>query len=158
MPVSPAHYDPHDSWVIYGLYTVDNPTIRYIGYTTKYIYQRLIQHRYAAKNITVSPVHKWMKKYGPENIRIRVLEHCPINDIEYLDYAERYWIFSFTNFGYMLLNCDLGGRGGRGRIISEDQRLNHSIRMSGSGNPSYGVTFSKERKKRISESLKGKPC
>lgn len=155
--MSVVNYNPHNSWVIYGLYTVNNPTIRYIGCTTKFIYQRLIKHRHSARHNSINPVHKWMKKHGPENILIRVLEFCPVNDIKYLDYAERYWIYSFKELGYSLLNCNDGGRGNRGAIISEKQRKEHSVRMTGSGNPAYGKPCSEERKNNIRKALKGKP-
>jgi hypothetical protein len=56
------------------------------------------------------PVHHWIRKHGRENIRMSVLEECP-EDLEYLNYVERYWIRALKDLGHTLLNISEGGKG-----------------------------------------------
>lgn len=56
-----------------------------------------------------------------------------------------------------LCNLTDGGDGVRGVIISDDQRRNHSIRMSGENHPQYGKPHSEEMKRKLSFIAKTNP-
>lgn len=128
-----------DSWVIYGLYDVNDPRIRYVGCTKNSLQKRFCKHVYDSKQLPLRRrVYKWIKHIGIENVRVRVLEHCP-EDIDYLYYAERFWIFSFRELGYNLVNGDNGGRGGPGRPKTPEWLSFMSERMTGEGNPMFGT-------------------
>ena len=56
----------------------------------------------------------------------------------------------------ILRNLTDGGEGTSGKIISEEQKKSHSLRMSGTNHPFYGKTASKSHRENISNALSGK--
>jgi hypothetical protein len=56
----------------------------------------------------------------------------------------------------ILRNLTDGGEGTSGKIISEEQKKSHSLRMSGINHPFYGKTASKSHRENISNALSGK--
>lgn len=167
-------------WVIYGFRLEETTEYRYIGLTTKGAEERFKSHGYSISKRL--PVYDWINKHGVDSVVVDVVEECPEGDHAYLEEAERRWIKFYRDSGHSLLNCDDGGRGGRGRKVSTETRLlqsqqrtgrksnmseearlassermrtnnpihlnphtperktQHSIRMSGEGNPMFGKT------------------
>ena len=113
---------------LYGLYTKDNPEIRYIGITTKTIKQRLTGHRSASRNPkNTYKVVQWIRSHGAENIEIKLLN--TFNNIEELKDAEIETIKSMKIQGFNLLNHTDGGDGvlglpawNKGVPMSEEQK------------------------------------
>ena len=56
----------------------------------------------------------------------------------------------------ILRNLTDGGEGTSGKIMSEEQKKSHSLRMSGANHPFYGKTASKSHRENISNALFGK--
>lgn len=143
-------------WVIYGLRTVGDHHIRYVGLTTVPMARRFYLHIWNTKKLMKFPVQKWMHSHDYK-IEWTILEQCPVDNPEYLGYAERYWIASLKDAGHKLLNCNDGGWGGVNMNFTDEWRADQSRRMSGEGNPMYGKKFTDEHRANISKGLLGKP-
>lgn len=148
------------NYTIYALHLSTDPTVRYVGYTTKPVTRRLAEHRRDALAGSRHIKHKWMRKHGVENIRIRVLEDCPVGDYDYLSYAERYWIEAMRELGHDLLNQTPGGIGGRGSTHSEATRAKmraSAPRTSGPEHHMFGVKQDPDHvKRRIAKAAKAR--
>lgn len=84
--------------MIYGLYEESKPDeIRYVGQTVNNPNRRLNQHRYEARgDFAYLPVHRWMKKHGPEKIHMTILEEgTPQSE---LDEREGFWISEYQTY------------------------------------------------------------
>ena len=93
------------------------------------------------------------KKYNHKSLwNYTILEYCGIDD---LDEREEYYIslYNTINNGY---NCESGGN--ENKIISDESKQKMSEAMKGENNPMWGKHFTKEQKRKISESRKGKCC
>ena len=93
------------------------------------------------------------KKYNHKSLwDYKVLEYC---DIDKLDERERCYIelYDTINNGY---NCESGGN--ENKIVSDESKQKMSEAMKGENNPMWGKHFTKEQKRKISESRKGKCC
>jgi len=114
---------------VYGLFTLDDPTIiRYVGQTKLSISRRLILHKNQSKNATNhTPVGQWIQKHRGQ-IGIRVLKENAERNTD-----EIKMISKFRKLGIKLLNVTDGGDG------------------------NAFIELSKEHKQKISEALKGKP-
>jgi hypothetical protein len=116
-----------------------------------------------------------MNKYGLDSVEIFVLEEGVEGDYTLLEDLERKWIKHFKDLGSDLLNCDDGGRGGRGRkrspeahakwlkfreenpekfLMSEEARRRTSERMKAE-NPVFKTPHSDGWKRRQSELMSG---
>lgn len=130
------------NWIIYALRLPDTQEYRYVGYTSKGAAHRLKQHIRDALAGVNHKKYKWMRKHGPGQIVIDILETCPPGEWGYLNYAERYWIDALVGFGHRLLNGTPGGVGGRGSKHSEETRAKmraSAPRTSGPDHHMYGV-------------------
>lgn len=85
----------------------------YIGQTRYTLEFRWKQHIHKKDN---TYFHNAIKKYGPDNFQIELLEECPV---EILDSREVFYIAKYNSFkdGY---NLTIGGDGKR-KIISDNQ-------------------------------------
>ena len=93
------------------------------------------------------------KKYNNKSDwEYKVLEYCDVNE---LDEREKYYIalYDTINNGY---NCESGGN--ENKIVSDESKQKMSEAMKGENNPMWGKHFTKEQKRKISESRKGKCC
>lgn len=97
-----------------------------------------------------------IEKYGKENFKREILEECDTK-VE-LDKAEKNWI-SFYNASNdeMFYNIALGGDGNTGLIGERNPYYNKGHLLEGEKNPFHGRKHSEESKKKMSDSLKGKP-
>lgn len=117
----------NQSWVIYGLHLERNNQIRYIGYTTTTLKNRLYQHNKHAWRTDVpkdTPLRAWMRKHG-EKVVISVIEQVEQGNEELLYQREIYWIANYREkIGRRLLNVANGGIGGApGRKLSDVHKL-----------------------------------
>lgn len=118
---------------IYGLRCecgCDKPQIRYVGLTTQPLSTRLTNHRGMARFGARTPVYNWIRKHGPENIRIDPLK---VTTPDAMDSDEIEMIASTPG----LLNISPGGEGGafRGK-----KRPDHSLLVRGEGHHSAILT------------------
>ena len=147
---------------VYGLHLEGGP-IRYVGMTEKGAEARLVGHRKRAASTYVSPIYSWMRKHGPANIRVTVLERCA--DLEMLRRTEERWIAKLRADGLPLLNLRGGGEGLFAYKWTDEQRAAMSEKMKGrkltpervakmvAGRAGY--RHSPETRAKMSESSKG---
>lgn len=138
---------------IYALKEVGSSEIKYIGLTTKSLNERLGRH---LRDKKIDHKTNWIKKVGRENIEIILLDD-DINNFEELCEKEIYYIDKFKKEGHCLTNITNGGEGWFGIKFSESHRKNISINhadVSGTKNPMYGKSHSKETINKIKESKK----
>jgi group I intron endonuclease len=115
-------------------------------------------------------VKRAIKKYGKENFKKEILEHCA--DLQKLNEQEIYWIKKFNStdpiIGY---NITMGGEGGDtfsnnpnreeirkkfiGKIVSDETRRKLSEKSKGNKS-NLGKTFSDETKQKMKKSQIGK--
>lgn len=98
---------------VYGLKCVchEESGVRYVGQTAQSLLTRLTGHRGQANFGTKTPVYHWMRKHGPENIRIELISEP--EEGETLDDCEIRIIRSMRET-HRLLNLAEGGGGRRG--------------------------------------------
>lgn len=122
----------------------------YIGITNN-LENRKRQHLKDTLRGADRKFHKAIKKYGEPIFEI--LETC--QTINELYDAEKRYISQYDSFknGY---NSTLGGEGtfGSPRPKNKTWRKNQSIKMSGSGNPRYGIKLDDDFKKTHSNLMK----
>lgn len=99
---------------------------------------RFRQHKCAARNGVKGPMYAAMRKHGPHAFVMDVLKVCP--DKASADELEIFLIAEGRGFRYPIYNIAIGGQGFG----------------AGEQNPGWGIPFTEERKKRISEARKGK--
>lgn len=105
------------------------------------------------KNYSGDKINNARKKYNNESDwKYEVLEYRDVNE---LDEREKYYIalYDTINNGY---NCESGGN--ENKIVSDETKQKMSEAMKGENNPMWGKHFTKEQKRKISESRKGKCC
>ena len=145
-------------WAIYALDDFEGNT-RYVGKTTVGLDERLYGHLWVAKHDGPNHVYNWIRSVE-FSVSIRLLEECPENDHNYLNYAERYWITNLRELGFRLTNMNNGGQGGYGyrhtEASKEKMRISHTGLITGDKHHFYGKAVSESRKQNISKGLKGK--
>ena len=147
-----------------GIYKITSPSGRiYIG-QSKELRQRISNYKKMYKsNLRQRGLHNSFKKYGVENHQFDIVEYC---SEEELNCSERFWQDEFDVIGENGLNCILTQCGDKRYKVSKEtsERLtnkqigekNHMYGRTGDRHHNYGKTLSKETKKLISESKKGK--
>lgn len=144
------HYD-ENLWVIYGLRLKDSSECRYVGLTRVGAGVRFSQHlSHASAHKTYSA--KWVHK-NRENLRVTVLEVCPIGDTEYLYFAERYWISEMKSLGHRLTNQSDGGASG---CYGARWTLSPEQIRSGEEHPNYGKPVAESTKELLRRANSGK--
>jgi hypothetical protein len=142
---------------IYALHLGDH-RYRYVGLTTVGSADRLWMHRKNARQDRLDwPVYRWMRKHGPENVHIEVLE--TVDSREALDGREIHWIDRLATEGFDLLNCTAGGGGMR--TVSPEVRAKigprrgsrlsseHLAKLRGENNHFYGKRHSPETRAKM---------
>lgn len=126
------------------IYAIISPSNRaYIG-STKDFYKRRTQHLYRLRTGThgCDAMKSAYAKYGASNLTFEILERCDVAD---LINREQWWIDNhLTKFGRMYNSSSIAGRpehtpevrakisaSQKGRKTSEETRLAHSVRMTG---------------------------
>jgi hypothetical protein len=138
------------SWVVYGLRLSDCDEYRYVGKTTKSLYQRIYLHFWeSSKDSPRLPVHKWIKSVGSENVSVDILKEIDNENDEELSLAEINEIGKCRSANHRLLNLTDGGEGTRGYRGTEKSRTAQSEKMSGKNNPRYGTKWTPELRKKI---------
>lgn len=154
------------SGIIYGLHNGDGE-IRYIGYTTRTAETRLREHVYASGVKQDRHVYKWMRKHGPENIQIIVLERHDNVELEFIYEREMMHISERTG----LTNTTVGGEGIqftdeirakisaalKGRAKSAEHLANSSAARLGKPSKKASLEVPQETREKIRATLKGRP-
>lgn len=134
--------------VVYAIFNIDLPdTIRYVGMTSKGEDWRFRGHWKDVRRGRKTKVHNWMRKYGPQQVGIRVIEvygsreDCVRGEIE--------WIAKLREIGQADLNLTDGGEGTYGFKHSDEYRKKRSEWMK--AHP-IRVEFTEEMRRAIGES------
>lgn len=107
---------------IYALCEYPGDIPRYVGKTTRYIYERHKQHIRAAMKPSHLPVRRWLKKQ---------IESDAVLTIKHLEFVmpgepwaerEAFWINKLRSEGCNLLNLTEGGEGLPGHVFSAAHR------------------------------------
>lgn len=140
----------------------------YIGQTIKEVKYRWREHVNEANTRARFPLHKAIKKYGPENFNIEIICYCP-NQVE-LNYKEKentdYFNAWIGKGGY---TCKAGDGIGSvseetkkkhsvastGRKHSEESKKKASLSKLGDKNPNFGKPLTEETKRKMSLSSRG---
>lgn len=162
-----------------GIYKITSPSGKiYIGQSTN-IYVRFSNYK------SVSPIKAQRKlynsflKHGVENHIFEIIYELPHDvDATILTNYEQFYIDQYNAAGFELLNLKMeaGRHGGhseetrrligirhKGKIISEEQRKNHSLKMTGRPSSRKGKTHTEKSKAIIKEkralqtNIKGRP-
>jgi len=123
---------------------------------------------------TFSWIHAAICKYGSDNFIFKIIEILPTEEVALSKEIE--WISLLRSAGYKLYNLTEGGDGSSGykhtaesiakmtgsnnafygKTHSDELKLNHSKRMSGSGNPRFGKKAKPEHLEKMSKNRIGK--
>lgn len=130
---------------IYGIRSVNNPRIVYVGLTVD-PKTRWARHTRTAEKGNTHALYEWMRNIGIDNVRFSILEEC--TEAAYTSYAERYWIDSLREAGFKLFNIMPGGSNLKQLNWTEDGRK----RITGLGNPFAGKIHTEESRNKMRES------
>lgn len=131
---------------VYGLCRVSDPTIRYVGFTSRSVEERFRGHAYSARQGENLPVYRWWRKYG-DVIFVVLHDNLTIDEAFELEKQE---IASRDN----LLNLTGGGEGHFGYSPSDETRARISQSLIGNQR-TKGRKLSAEHRQKISEGMKG---
>lgn len=153
------------SVIIYALIDPRTQQPRYVG-LTRNLQKRVYQHlRVGTGNLHL---RRWILLLHRLNLNLEVIILETVQDID-ADMAECRWIADFKDLGFPLLNLTDGGE--RAYTVSDETRQRLSENKSAyykspNHKPSHfsflnksriGIPLSTEHKRKVSESLKGKP-
>ena len=141
----------------YKTYTLNHPVtneIRYIGYTSTSLKERLRCHIKDSKSKRYKNTHraKWITSLSNCNLEPTINILNEYNTKEEAVFNEIKLIFEYRLLGYNLVNGTDGGEGGTGYKFTEEQKKQQSIRQTGR----KLKPCSEERKLKISNSNKGR--
>ena len=149
-----------------GIYKITNPNGKiYVGQSIN-IEKRLKQHRFGHDG-KKTRIYNSIKKYGWISHTTEILEEC---EIKLLNEKERYWQEYFNSFerglNAMLTETTTKRREfgeefkqnlkSSKKVYSEDGLKSLKEKLSGTNNPFYGKTHSKETLEKIIQANKGK--
>jgi group I intron endonuclease len=112
------------------VYLIENNTNgkKYVGITTRGASFRFKTHCKSAENGSTFRIHAAIRKYGPDNFTVTVLEHAEKRSELYS--LERKWISHYDSMNYSLgYNMTSGGDGAAGRDVSEESRMKMSRKV-----------------------------
>lgn len=124
------------------------------------IARRVSQHKAESRRDKRRPICRWIQKHGEGNICAVEIERTTK---AHIDVREMYWIASFRQRGYGLLNATDGGQGPNGAVSSPETRA--AIGKAGLGRlvsietrdkislANTGRVASPETRRRITEAL-----
>lgn len=108
--------------LIYAISSAADPDrVRYVGQTRQGMQKRFRGHIHGANAGGESPIYRFIRKVGAENVSVRALETLPSPNE--LDDREIYWIAHYRSLGMADLNIEAGGRTASGHKYTADQRL-----------------------------------
>lgn len=126
----------------------------YIGQTVRTVRERMMEHMRHDE----SHFDKALKKYGIENFNVVVIDSA--KTVEELNEKEKFWIEFFCTLGDRGYNMCEGGGNTTGYHHTEASKKAMSEKKKnayvGTGNPFYGKQHSKESRRKMSESRKGR--
>lgn len=110
---------------IYALTEGVDGSVRYVGKTSRYLFERHKQHLREARKGRSLPVSRWLAKQ--ECSHIRAIEFVP--DGQDWVARERYWIKYYRDAGANLLNLTDGGEGLSGHRFSKEHRASIAAKL-----------------------------
>jgi group I intron endonuclease len=124
----------------------------YIGQTALALDRRWKKHLSDTRQRDCA-IHRAIRKYGPNNFRIEVLERCAPADA---DSREQFWIAACNStdpkLGY---NRTVGGQFGK---LTSESRVRLSESKTGAQNWMYGKSHSPATRAQMSRTRKGRPA
>lgn len=127
---------------VYALIRESDPTVRYIGWTSRTADKRFREHLTCRNNGTKTALYNWMRKY--DDI-YPIIVQSDLTD----DDARQLEIDTIAKYGIdNLLNISTGGEGSSGFKHTEEHKKEVSKRFK-------GKPLSEEHKRKISEATKG---
>lgn len=133
----------------------------YIGQTTKTLKERMNSHKKDSLRMNTY-FYRAIRKYGWDNFEWEIIDESATT-IEELNRLEQYYIKLYDSFDNKQKGYNTQS-GGKNYQMTAEECLKRSERVKGENNPMYGKEgtwknkhFSEEHRRRISESLKGKP-
>lgn len=99
-------------------------------------------------------LHNAIQKHGAENFTVEQIDIAATK--EELDEKEKYWIEHYNSIAPNGYNLKSGGSTPTYSDDSKKRMSENHANVSGENNPRFGVHLSKETKRKISESSKGK--
>lgn len=143
-------------FVIYAMHLGDS-RYRYVGITA-HLRRRMSEHRHAARKGRKWPLYNWIRKHGPENIYVDILQEGRFEDYQELRDWEVVWITSLRRSGFDLLNVTEGGEGRYGVKVPQEQidrqRATYKKNHQEGGHPKIRRIWTVEQRARISEGVK----
>lgn len=138
---------------IYKITCIKNGKV-YIGQAIN-LESRITNHKCRLKNNYHDNLHlqRAWNKYGSENFKFEIIEECGEDE---LDSRERYWInfYGYPNTS-KTFNHESGGHSNK--HLSDETKEKIRQGKMGELNPCYGKQYTKEERKRISDTLKSIP-
>ena len=124
----------------------------YIGQTTMQLHKRWYLHCHKSSGCTA--LYRAICKYGSEHFTVEQID-VATNKTE-LDIKEKFWIEYHNTMMPSGYNLKTGGHTPRYSNESKKRMSINHADVCGENNPRFGVHLSKETKKKISDSLRGK--
>jgi group I intron endonuclease len=139
---------------IYKITNIENGHF-YIGSSVN-IYNRIKNHFSYLKRGKHANTHlqRSFDIYGLDSFNVEVLEECPQTEQKILLEIEQKYIDMFWDGGNTCYNMSKSSQAPNGFIHTETWKKLMSEKFSGSNNPMYGKTTSKEVRKKQSEARK----
>lgn len=143
---------------------------RYVGQTIQTIEERMSQHFFGVRNGSRLPIHRAMRKYGEDHVKIEKVYSFKCTQI-YLDLIEDRTITAFNALVPNGYNVKRGGSPGahseatklkmakahKGKHHSEETKAKISVAKMGSTGTMTGRHHSKETRERMSLAQRGHP-
>ena len=130
---------------IYGLIDPRDQKLRYIGFTSKSLEERLLIHLKNTSNKSYK--NSWIKSLSKENLKPEIFK-IQDTDICSWESDEKWNIAYFKSIGCELTNMTIGGEGVVGRKVTDECKKRMSLAK-------LGIKRSDIVKKKISDSLIG---
>lgn len=131
----------------------------YIGITTKTLEHRMKIHLRDSKNKDTY-FYRAIRKYGFDNFTWEIIDTA--STVKELEEKEKYYISIYNSFDNKELGYNTQSGGHNLYKITNEERMNRSVRVRGENNPMYGKPgtwlnkkFSEAHKLHISNALKG---
>lgn len=148
--------------MLYFIYSLVDPRypndIKYIGYTNN-LTRRLYGHIYNAKRFIGNGNLKqnWIRMLLNNNIKPLIQQIDVASTIDDAKIKEIEYIEKYKSDGFNLKNGTIGGDG-RSNIgpMSDEEKLKHSLAVSGSKNGMFNKTHTEISRKKISDAVSGK--
>jgi group I intron endonuclease len=104
--------------IIYHITFPDSSRKGYVGKTEKSLFYRIRGHKYDARYGSPLPIHRAIRKYGEESMKVVVL--AKEEDPEFLNFLEMHYIREMQTMTPNGYNLTKGGEGSPGMVHSRE--------------------------------------